>query len=278
MIPGRELAVRVRHRGLDVTTVTLNPLSCMPTKSALPRFSLVVPAYNEERFLPRLLDSVDAAARRYAHGAAAIEVIVADNASTDRTAALAKERGCRVAPVAKRSIAAARNAGAAVARGEFIGFVDADMQIHPGTFDAIERALASDRIVGGSTGCTLERWSLGLSVTFVALVIPFVWLTGFDTGVVFCRRRDFEKTGGYEERLRIAEDVRFLFELRRVGRKQGKRLTRLRQVKAVASTRKFDEYGDWHYLTTIPRMALGFLLKRPGTLREIERYWYEPRR
>jgi len=224
-----------------------------------------------------LLDSVEAAARRYAHGAAAVQVIVANNASTDRTAELARERGCDVVPVAKRSIAAARNAGFAAARGEIVGFVDADMQIHPGTFDAIETALASDRIVGGATGCTLDRWSLGLAVTY-ALFIPMVWLTRFDTGVVFCRRRDFEATGGYDESLRVAEDVALLFALRRVGRKQGKRLTRLRHVKAVASTRKFDEYGDWHYLTTIPRLAVGLVVRRPALLEEIERYWYEPRR
>ena len=249
----------------------------MPPEKPLPRFSLVIPAYNEERFLPRLLDSVEAAAHRYARGAAAVEVIVADNASTDRTAELARERRCRVVPVVKRSIAAARNAGGAAARGEFVGFVDADMQIHSGTFDAIERALASDRIVGGATGCTLERWSLGLAVTY-ALFLPVVWLTGFDTGVVFCRSRDFEATGGYDESMRVAEDVRFLLALRQLGRRQGKRLTRLKHVKAVVSTRKFDEYGDWHYLTTIPRLAAGLVLKRPSSLQEIERYWYEPRR
>jgi len=249
----------------------------MMSERLVPRLSLVIPAYNEERFLPRLLDSVEAAAQRYAHGAAAVQVIVADNASTDRTAELARERGCNIVPVAKRSIAAARNAGFAAARGEIVGFVDADMEIHPGTFDAIERALASDRIVGGATGCTLERWSLGLALTY-ALFIPMVWLTRFDTGVVFCRRRDFEATGGYDESLRFAEDVGFLFALRRVGRKQGKRLARLRHVKAVASTRKFDEYGDWHYLTTIPRLAVGFVVRRPAFLEEIERYWYEPRR
>jgi len=249
----------------------------MMSERLVPRMSLVIPAYNEERVLPRLLDSVEAAARRYAHGAAAVQVIVANNASTDRTAELARERGCDVVPVAKRSIAAARNAGFAAARGEIVGFVDADMQIHPGTFDAIETALASDRIVGGATGCTLDRWSLGLAVTY-ALFIPMVWLTRFDTGVVFCRRRDFEATGGYDESLRVAEDVALLFALRRVGRKQGKRLTRLRHVKAVASTRKFDEYGDWHYLTTIPRLAVGLVVRRPALLEEIERYWYEPRR
>jgi glycosyltransferase involved in cell wall biosynthesis len=249
----------------------------MPPEPRLPRFSLVIPAYNEERLLPRLLDSVDAAAKRYARGAASIEVIVADNASTDLTAELASARGCRVVPVAKRSIAASRNAGLAQARGEIAGVVDADMQIHPGTFDAIDRALASDRIVGGATGVTLERWSLGLAVTFAAFV-PLVWLTRFDTGVVFFRRRDFEATGGYDERLRVAEDVRFLLALRQLGRRRGQRLTRLRNVKAVASTRKFDEYGDWHYLTRMPRLAVGLLLKHRPSLDDVEQYWYKPRR
>jgi len=249
----------------------------MSVESPLPRLSLVIPAYNEERFLPPLLDSVDAAARRYAHGAASVEVIVADNASTDRTAELARARGCFVVPVAKRSIAAARNAGGAAARGEIVGFVDADMRVHPGTFDAIDQALASPRVAGGATGCTLERWSPGLAVTFAAFV-PFVWLTGFDTGVVFCRKRDFEATGGYDERLRVAEDVRFLLALRQVGRRQGMRLIRLRRVKAVASTRKFDEFGDWHYLTQMPSIAVGFALNRAGSRQKVERYWYEPRR
>jgi glycosyltransferase involved in cell wall biosynthesis len=120
-----------------------------------------------------LRDSVEAAAQRYAHGAAAVQVIVADNASTGRTAELARERGCTIVPVAKRSIAAARNAGFAAAREEIVGCLDADKQIHPGTFDAIERALASDRIVGGATGCGLGRWSPGLAVTY-ALFIPMV--------------------------------------------------------------------------------------------------------
>jgi len=242
-----------------------------------PRFSLVIPAYNEERYLPRLLDSVEVAAGSYAHGASAVEVIVADNASTDRTAEIARQRGCVVVPVAKRSIAASRNAGGRAARGALVGFVDADMRIHPGTFNAIERALQSDRTVGGATGCTLDRWSLGLAVTYTVF-LPVVWLTGFDTGVVFCRRADFDASGGYDESLRVAEDVDFLLSLRRLGRKRRRRLTRLRHVKAIASTRKFDEHGDWHYLTTIPRLALGMLLKHPSSLRAIERYWYEPRR
>jgi glycosyltransferase involved in cell wall biosynthesis len=242
-----------------------------------PRISLVIPAYNEERYLPRLLDTVEAAARRHPRGPAAVEVIVADNASTDRTAEIARARGCRVVPVAKRCIAAARNAGGFAARGEIVAFVDADMRIHGGTFNAIEQALASDRIVGGATGLTLERWSFGLVVTFVA-ILPVVWLTRFDSGLVFCRRSDFLATGGYNESFRLAEDVAFLYALRRVGRRKRMRLTRLTQVKAVASTRKFDEHGDWHYLTTLPRLMLGMLFRQRGAVSEIERYWYEPNR
>jgi len=48
------------------------------------KFSIIIPAYNEERYLPRLLDSIDVARSSYSSGAAEVEVIVADNDSTDR--------------------------------------------------------------------------------------------------------------------------------------------------------------------------------------------------
>jgi glycosyltransferase involved in cell wall biosynthesis len=243
---------------------------------ARPRFSLVIPSFNEEKYLPRLLDSVDRARASYGPGAANIEVIVADNGSTDRTAEIASARGCRVARVEKRVIAASRNGGASIARGEILCFTDADGQIHPRTFDEIDAALLSGRVVGGATGVTMERWSVGVAVTF-ALLVPFVWLTGFDTGVVFCRREDFETIGGYDERLRLAEDVKFLFELRRLGRKRGERLARVTSAKGVASTRKFDDHGDWHYFTVMAK-ALPTLLGRASAVEWIERYWYKPNR
>jgi hypothetical protein len=59
-----------------------------------PRYSLIIPAYNEERLLPRLLDSLDIARASYGDRGA-VEVIVADNGSTDRTAEIAADRGCR---------------------------------------------------------------------------------------------------------------------------------------------------------------------------------------
>ena len=244
--------------------------------NGVPRLSVVIPAYNEEAYLPRLLDTADAARAAYREGPNAVEVIVADNGSTDATAEIAGARGCRVVSVAKRVIAAARNGGAAVARGSFLTFVDADMGIHPEMFNAIDDALSGGRYVGGSTGVTLDRWSIGLAVTY-ATFVPMAWLTKFDTGAVFCRREDFERLGGYNEVRFYGEDVQFLWDLRRLGRRRGRRLVRLSSVKAIASTRKFERFGDWHYFTSFPRLLVK-MFTTPGAKTDfVERYWYSDR-
>jgi len=240
----------------------------------LPRYSLIIPAYNEERLLGRLLDSVDVARATYGR-ADVVEVIVADNASTDRTAVIAAMRGSRVIAVERRVIAAARNAGARAARGEFLAFVDADAQVHPGTFVEIDRALADPRVVAGATGARLERWSIGIAFTY-AMIVPIVFVTGMDTGVTFCRKEDFEAIGGYDESRLVAEDVAFLWALRRLGQTRGQRLARATRAKIVASTRKFDEFGDWHFFS-VAIEALRHLMRRDLT-RFTASYWYKPNR
>lgn len=246
-----------------------------PGDAAGIRLSLVIPAYNEAALLPRLLDSIELARGRWRPGA--VEILVADNGSTDATAQIAAARGCRVVAVEQRCIAAARNGGAAAATGEWLGFVDADSMIRPETFAAIEQALSDSAVVGGATGVTMERWSPGIALTYAAM-LPMVWLTGMDTGVVFCRRADFEALGGYDEARLIAEDVDFLWRLKRLGRARGQSLRRLREVKAITSTRKFDRYGDWHYFTCMPVEAVRLLRHGRGALTGFaQRYWYQDR-
>jgi glycosyltransferase involved in cell wall biosynthesis len=240
------------------------------------QISVVIPAHNEARCLPRLLDSIDLARARYVHGRDAIEVIVADNGSTDSTAAVARHRGCVVVPVAKRLIAAARNGGAAAATAPILCFVDADMRIHPESFNAVARALTDERIVGGATGVTMERWSAGIAATYAVLLL-LVWTTNMDTGVVFMRRADFVATGGYPEDRYFAEDVAFLYKLIRFGRSRRQRLTRLRDFKSIASARKFDRYGDWHYFWMMPRLAAGTLVPKASDHPTARKYWYEDR-
>lgn len=245
--------------------------------SRRPWVSLIIPAHDEEAYVGRLLDSVDIARSCYRRGRDAVEVVVVDDHSTDATAAIAEQRGCRVVQVDVRRIAAVRNAGAAVATGEIFAFVDADMRIHPDTFNVIDDLLSSRRVVAAATGVTLERWSIGLAFTY-ALMVPWVWLLRMDTGVVFCRADDFRSVGGYDERRWFGEDVQFLVDLRRLGRSRGQRLARARRAKALSSTRKFDVYGDWHYVPLLLRL-LGPMIRAPETRNAlVEEYWYRDRR
>ena len=239
------------------------------------RISLVIPAWNEAALLPRLLDSVAVARRRWidaGHAMEEIEIIVADNGSTDRTAEIAREYGCRVVTIEKRVIAASRNGGAALAQGEILCFIDADSVLHPDSFLAVATAMADPRTIGGASGVVMERWSPGIALAYASM-LPLVWISGFDTGLVFWRRADFEALGGYDESRMIAEDLDFLFRLRRLARSRGQRLVRLRGAKAITSTRKFDQHGDWHYFTQMPAQAWR-LLRNRGVLNEFaHRYW-----
>jgi glycosyltransferase involved in cell wall biosynthesis len=232
------------------------------------RFSVIIPAYNEEAVLPRLLKTI--AAAREAYGGP-LEVIVADNVSTDATAQIAGDAGCKVVRVEKRVIAAVRNAGARVAEGEILAFVDADAQIHPDTFNEIDRLMVSGNAIGGATGMRFDRSSLALTLTFALLSTISVLLTrqltrDVPTGVTFCRRRDFEEIGGYHEERLFAEDVQLLLDLKKLGRKRGERLVVGTKAKAIVSTRKFDKFGEWHYFTLPFRFA---------SEKWVRRYWYE---
>ena len=57
-----------------------------------------------------------------------------------------------------------------MARGAILSFVDADMRIHPETFNAIDEAMNTGRYVGGATGVRVERMSLGIAATVVAIL------------------------------------------------------------------------------------------------------------
>jgi glycosyltransferase involved in cell wall biosynthesis len=237
------------------------------------RFSVIIPAYNEEQFLPRLLKSVEVARANYSGGRDQIEVIVADNDSTDSTATVAAAHGARVVHVTKRRIAAARNGGGRAANGEVLCFIDADSAVHPQTFDAIDAAMKTGRYVWGVTGAKLERKSFALGVTY-CLFMPMVWLTGIDTGLSFCRREDFEAVGGYDETRLYAEDVIFPLALRRLGRSRGQKTVRLPQIKALACTRKFDQFGDWHYFWMLSHVFKALVTWNWNDEKLAEEYWY----
>lgn len=205
-------------------------------------FSVVIPAHNEQKLLPRALAAIEAA-RRVAD--ARVEVIVVANRCSDETAQIAVDHGARVVVSEARNIAAVRNAGASVATGEVVVTIDADSRMAPPTFAEIRRLLETGRFVGGGTRVEAERSSTGIRAT-LAVVAVLTFVMRVSGAMFWCRRSDFEAIGGFDERLVLAEDVDFARRLRAHGRQTQRRFTTLRAAPVVVSTRKFDRFGDWH--------------------------------
>ena len=137
--------------------------------------------------------------------------------------------------------------------------------------------MTSGRYVWGVTGAVLERKSFALLITYF-LMMPMVLLTGLDIGLSFCRREDFEAVGGYDESRLYAEDVILPLALRRLGRTRGQRTTRLPQVKALGCTRKFDQFGDWHYFWMLGHAMKSLITSNWHDEKLADRYWYNPGR
>jgi glycosyltransferase involved in cell wall biosynthesis len=95
------------------------------------RLSFVVPAYNEEAYLPACLESILAQTRDLP--AADIEVVVVNNASTDRTREVALSfPGVTVVDEPRKGLTFARQAGFAASTGDLIANVDSDSRLTPG--------------------------------------------------------------------------------------------------------------------------------------------------
>jgi len=111
------------------------------------RLSFVVPAYNEEAYLPACLESILAQTRGMAD---TVEIIVVNNASSDRTREIALQyAGVTVVDERRKGLTFARQAGFAASSGELIAHVDADSRLTPGwvakvleTFDQEPRLAA----------------------------------------------------------------------------------------------------------------------------------------
>ncbi len=114
--------------------------------------SIVVPAFNEEAYLAAALGSIRAAAghlREHSDTDVDVEVIVVDNNSTDKTAAVARNEGATVVREPVQGIARARNTGARHAARDVLVFVDADVAVSPTLLQVIHEAMGDPSCIGG---------------------------------------------------------------------------------------------------------------------------------
>jgi glycosyltransferase involved in cell wall biosynthesis len=177
--------------------------------------SIVVPAYNEEALLAATLDAIRASAD--ATGVP-YEVIVADDGSTDRTAEVAKARGARVVSVHLRQIGAARNAGARVASGDLLIFVDADTLVTPEVLRAAVAAVRAGAVGGGSAARveSSDPWWGPPSIALASWIMRTArWAAGC---FMFVRADVFRLVGGFDERYFASEEIHLSRAVKKHGR------------------------------------------------------------
>lgn len=236
-----------------------------------PTFSVIVPAFNEEAYLPRSLGAIR---RAEAVLGEPVEIVVGDNLSTDGTARVAEGFGARVVPVEKRCISAVRNTAAAAATGKYLIFTDADNEVMDDIFVEIARIFESGRYVGGGVlHAPYERKSMGLSLTQFVITAN-LRLCGVSMFLFYLPAEVFREIGGFDESRLSNEDMDFALRLKRHGKARGLKFASLKKTGVVLSARKFDEYGDWAVVRHPILFAKAFL-NNPEVTYEI---WYRPRR
>ncbi len=237
------------------------------------RFSIVVPAFNEAGELPATLAALREALAGLPDTA---EVIVVDNNSSDQTSEVALANGAdRVVFEPVNQIARARNAGAAVAAGDYLIFVDADTRISAELLvKTREHLLRGD--VGGGAIIRFEGAINGVGRFGIALWERISRLTRTAAGsYLFCTREAFEAVGGFDETLYAGEELSLSRRLRRWGRSRDRRFEIVDTPPARTSARKLEWYsgpriiGWMLFLTIFPfavrwRRLCGFWYQRPG--------------
>lgn len=198
-------------------------------------FSIIIPTYNEEEYLPILLESIKS------QNFDDYEIIVADANSKDRTREIAEEYGCVVVDGGLPAVG--RNNGASVAKGEYLLFLDSDLKL---TDEYLRNVLYEFR---------MER--LGIAITqmepmsnkvedklfhdfanYFMISVEKIKPHGAGCYGIIAKRELHEKCGGFDETLTFGEDTDYIERLAKE-----ERFRVLRNAKIGVSTRRLEEEG-----------------------------------
>ena len=180
----------------------------------LPLVSVIIPVLNGERFLAAAVASIRG--QRYP----SLEIIVVDDGSTDGTVAVANALGgeVRVVRQANAGPPAARNRGLETARGDLIGFLDADdlwcedkLNIQVGRFLAdpdLDVVMGTTQVFRAAAPVD-DAVALGDPAGPPALLLSL--------GSALFRRAVFERVGRFDTSLRMDDDVDWFFRALEAG-------------------------------------------------------------
>jgi glycosyltransferase involved in cell wall biosynthesis len=203
--------------------------------------SIIIPAYNEENYIKRTLDSIKQQPYKD------YEIIVILDSCKDNTEKIAKTFTKNIYKINKRNVSAAENIGAKKAKGNILVFLDADSTISKNLLFEVEKACK--KYIGGTTK------TLSLENKLKAHLIWFIGNLGRNffmaaSGFKFCKKQAFP---GFPENIHIAEDTFFMKRLK----KQGK-LKYIKNAHIKTSARRFEKQG---YIKTICAQFKGFFIK-----------------
>jgi glycosyltransferase involved in cell wall biosynthesis len=232
--------------------------------------SFIVPAHNEQAYLPRTLQAIHEAARAVGQP---YEIVVADDASTDATADIARENGARVVSVNHRQIAATRNSGARVAIGERLFFVDADTTINARSVAEASRKMDKGAVGGGGPVWFGKGEAVPLYIRVISVLQIILTKAGGFTGgaFLFCTSEAFRATGGFNERMFWGEEGDFILKLKREGRFV------VLWHPVLTSARRFRTTHGGHLLSLCTKLI--FSPRKLFTQRSsVEKIWYDSNR
>ena len=235
--------------------------------------SFIIPAYNEEKFLKKTVESL----RESIAGAKIIssgEIIVVDNCSTDRTAEIAKDIGVNLVNEPVRQIARARNAGARHAKGDILFFVDADTSIEVEHLTVACEEILKEKAYGGGA---LIQFDDHQDKFFLGVLIPAFWNWVSKTfrmaagSFLFCRKEDFEEIKGFPETMYAGEELAFVRKLKKLNRKSDQKFKILNCAPVITSSRKLSWYGNGQIVLYL---FLLFFFPLAVRFRKLCWFWY----
>lgn len=217
--------------------------------------SIIIPTYNEEEYLPVLLESIkEQNFKDY-------EIIVADANSEDKTREIAEEYGCTVIDGGMPAVG--RNNGAKIAKGEYLLFLDSDLKLTDEYLQNVIYEFRMERLGIGITQMeplsekTQDKIFHELANNFM-IAVENIKPHGAGCYGIIAKKELHDKCGGFDEELTFGEDTDYIERLAKE-----ERFKVLRRAKVGVSTRRIEEEGLEQVLRQYGKSTLNdFLGKR----------------